>query len=87
MLYVVGRRMLSCLNIRIYAKRQIIFFSKVAFNIILIIAGALLISGFLRNIQHQTALYKQKANSEKVLDETIRILKESSRSMRLKQVL
>lgn len=68
-------------------KAKSIFFSKVALNIILIIAGALLISGFRRNIQHQTALYKQKANSEKVLDETIRILKESSRSMCLKQVL
>jgi len=58
-------------------KANTYFFSKVAFNLILMIAGAFLISLFLRQIQNQTALVKQRDNSEQALNEAIEILKEN----------
>ncbi len=50
------------------------FFSKVVFNLILIVIGACVITGFLRRIQHRTALYKQQQNSEKALSEALSAL-------------
>ena len=50
------------------------FFTKVVFNVCLIIFGALLISFFLRQMQHFAALQKQQRSNETALNETIEIL-------------
>ncbi len=50
------------------------FFTKVVFNVCLIIFGALLISFFLRQMQHSAALQKQQRSNETALNETIEIL-------------
>ncbi len=50
------------------------FFSKVAINAFLIILGTVLIALFLRQMQHQTALFKQEQNSTQALSEAISIL-------------
>ena len=50
------------------------FFSKVAINALLIIIGAILISFFLRELQHRSALERQKINSNLALSEAVSIL-------------
>ena len=54
------------------------FFSKVIIDALLIIIGAVLISAFLRSMQHESALYKQRKSSEETLNETVEILTENS---------
>ena len=50
------------------------FFSKVVFNVLLIVIGATLIGLFLRDIQRKTSYYKQQENSELALAEAITTL-------------
>lgn len=54
-------------------KANIYFFSKVVFNALLIVLGAVLIALFLRQMQHKTALTKQRENSEQALAEAVSI--------------
>ena len=54
------------------------FFAKVIVNVILIIVGAVLITVFLRTMQHQAALYKQRVNSEKALEEAVSTLSDNN---------
>ncbi|MCR5796185.1 MAG: mechanosensitive ion channel family protein [Solobacterium sp.] len=54
------------------------FFTKVIIDALLIILGAILISSFLRRMQHDTALYKQRQSSEEALNETVELLAENS---------
>ncbi len=55
-------------------KANTYFFLKVAINAFLIILGALLITFFLRKMQNETALSKQRISSEQSLKEAISIL-------------
>lgn len=50
------------------------FFSKVVFNTILVVVGAFLIAFFLRRMQDQTAIYRQRNSSEQALNEVVEIL-------------
>ena len=59
-------------------KANIYFFSKVVFNALLIVLGAVLIALFLRQMQHQTALAKQRENSEQALSEAVSILEKNA---------
>ena len=63
---------------KVRKRANLFFFSKVIFNALLMIAGAVLISVFLRSIQHQSSLYKQQVNSKEILNETIQILDENT---------
>ncbi len=55
-------------------KANVYFFSKVVFNIFLIVIGALVIGLFLRDIQTQASMARQKENSNLALDEALSIL-------------
>ena len=59
-------------------KANIYFFSKVVFNAVLIVLGAVLIALFLRQMQHKTALTKQRENSEQALTEAVSILEKNA---------
>ena len=59
-------------------KANIYFFSKVVFNALLIVLGAVLIALFLRQMQHRTALTKQRENSEQALAEAVSILEKNA---------
>jgi len=59
-------------------KANIYFFSKVVFNALLIVLGAVLIALFLRQMQHKTALTKQRENSEQALAEAVSILEKNA---------
>jgi hypothetical protein len=59
-------------------KANIYFFSKVVFNALLIVLGAVLIALFLRQMQHKTALTKQRENSEQALTEAVSILEKNA---------
>ncbi|MBR3185001.1 MAG: mechanosensitive ion channel [Oscillospiraceae bacterium] len=59
-------------------KANIYFFSKVVFNALLIVLGAVLIALFLRHMQHKTALTKQRENSEQALAEAVSILEKNA---------
>ena len=59
-------------------KANIYFFSKVVFNALLIVLGAVLIALFLRQMQHRTALAKQRENSEQALSEAVSILEKNA---------
>ncbi len=50
------------------------FFSKVVFNVLLIVIGATMIGLFLNDIQKKTSAYKQQENSELALAEAITTL-------------
>ena len=50
------------------------FFAKVAFNLFLIVLGAVFIALFLRNMQGETAMYKQREGSVQALTEAVEIL-------------
>ena len=63
---------------QIRKKANTYFFSKVAFNAVLMIIGAVVIALFLTQMQNQTSLYRQKENSEQALTEVVRVL-ESNR--------
>ena len=63
---------------RIRKKANTYFFSKVAFNVLLIVLGAVLIGLFLRQIQRSTALSKQRENSEIALQEAVTILEKNA---------
>ena len=54
------------------------FFSKVILNAMLMVIGAVMISLFLRGMQHQSALYKQQINNMEALNETVEILNETN---------
>ncbi len=58
-------------------KANIYFFSKVVFNLLLIILGAVLIASFLRRIQMRTALAKQTENCELAITEAVSTLREN----------
>lgn len=53
------------------------FFAKVAVNIVLILIGAIFISVFLRQMQAQTALVKQRENSDMALTRVVATLQEN----------
>ena len=53
------------------------FFGKMLFNLFLVIFGAILIAVFLRQMQAQTALAKQKENSRLALEEAVTALDEN----------
>ena len=63
---------------QIRKKANTYFFSKVAFNAVLMVIGAVVIALFLTRMQNQTSLYRQKENSEQALTEVVRVL-ESNR--------
>lgn len=54
------------------------FFTKVAVNIVLMIIGTVAISIFLIQMQHKTALYKQKTNNEQSLADAISIMEQNA---------
>ena len=54
------------------------FFLKVAFNAILMILGAVIISIFLTQMQHQTALVKQRENNMQSLSDAVAIMESNS---------
>ncbi|MBR0374743.1 MAG: mechanosensitive ion channel family protein [Mogibacterium sp.] len=54
------------------------FITKVVINVFLMILGAVLIAAFLRQMQQQTALVKQREGSELALTETISVLRENT---------
>ncbi len=54
------------------------FFVKVLFNAALMIIGAVIISIFLTQMQHQTALLKQRKNNEQSLSDAISVLENNS---------
>ncbi len=58
-------------------KANTYFFTKVIVNACLIIFGALLISFFLRQMQHSAGLRKQQRSNETALTETIEILSQN----------
>lgn len=59
-------------------KANIYFFSKVAVNLLLMIIGAVIIGIFLTQMQRQTALLKQKENSQQALTEAVSALEENA---------
>ena len=59
-------------------KANTYFFSKVAFNLLLMILGAVLIALFLRQMQNQTALLKQRENSRQSLEEAVALLEQNA---------
>ncbi len=59
-------------------KANLHFFMKVTINTLLIVLGAVLISLFLRQMQRQTALYKQRQSSELALAEAVSTLEENA---------
>ncbi|MBR3053581.1 MAG: mechanosensitive ion channel family protein [Firmicutes bacterium] len=54
------------------------FFAKVAVNFFLMILGAVLITVFLRGMQGQAAIQKQKENSERALSDAVTILSQNN---------
>ena len=56
------------------------FYTKVIINTFLIIAGAVLITLFLRSLQHRTSLSRQRINSETALTEVTSVLEKNSRN-------
>ncbi len=60
------------------SRANLYFFSKVIFNLLLMVVGALVIAGFLRRMQNQAALFKQQRNSEKALTEAINVLQSNA---------
>ncbi len=54
--------------------------SKVVFNLVLMVLGAVIIAVFLRNIQTRTSLAKQKDNSELALSEVVSIMERNDRN-------
>ena len=69
-------------HIKTRKKANTYFFSKVFFNLCLVLVGAILISSFLRTMQNQAALGKQRSNSEQALSEAIRMLSENENNAR-----
>lgn len=63
-------------------KANTYFFIKVAFNAFLIVIGALLIAMFLRQMQRQVALTRQKENSLLSLSEAVSTLEENERDVK-----
>ena len=61
-------------------KANTYFFSKVAFNFGLIVIGALLVGLFLRNIQTDTSMERQKTNSQLALRDVLSTLDRNERS-------
>ena len=59
------------------------FLSKVVFNLLLIIIGALIVSLFLRQMQMRTALVKQEEVSTLALEETVSTLEENAENVRI----
>ncbi len=59
---------------QIRKKANTYFFSKVVFNTLLVIVGAFVISFFLRQMQDQTAIYRQRESSEQALNEVVEVL-------------
>ena len=59
-------------NIR--KKANTYFFSKVAVNVLLLVLGTVLIASFLRQMQRDTAYYKQEQNSRQALAEAVSLL-------------
>lgn len=57
------------------------FFSKVIFNVCMIIIGALIIGVFLRQMQAQTAIAKQQENSQLALDEAVATIEENQKNV------
>ncbi len=55
-------------------KANTFFFSKMGFNLLLIVLGAVLIGLFMRSMQREAAYRKQKENSSQALTETTTIL-------------
>ncbi|MBQ6388634.1 MAG: mechanosensitive ion channel family protein [Mogibacterium sp.] len=54
------------------------FFGKIGVNLLLIFLGAVFIAIFLRQMQSQTALTKQRENSELALTEAVKVLEENA---------
>ena len=67
---------------RIRKRANTYFFTKVAINAFLIIMGTLLITLFLRQMQHRTALFKQQQNSTQALSEAISVLEKNAEDAR-----
>ncbi|MCR5230754.1 MAG: hypothetical protein K6D03_11570, partial [Solobacterium sp.] len=61
-------------------KANLYFFSKVAVNAFLIVVGTMIIWLFLRSIQSQASLARQKENSSLALDEALAILERNEDS-------
>ncbi len=61
-------------------KANLYFFSKVAVNAFLIVVGTMIIWLFLRSIQSQASLARQKENSNLALDEALAILERNEDS-------
>ena len=59
-------------------KANTYFFSKVVFNFLLIVLGAVFIAFFLRHMQRETALFEQRINSEQALTEAVWTLEENA---------
>ena len=59
-------------------KANTYFFSKVVFNFLLIVLGAVLIAFFLRHMQREAALLEQRINSEQALTEAVWTLEENA---------
>ena len=58
----------------VHKKANTYFFSKVVFNLLLIVLGALFIGLFLSRLQRQAVLRNQRENSEHALQEAVQIL-------------
>ena len=68
-----GKRFMENMSV-IRKKANKYFFSKVIFNALLLIIGAVLIALFLRQVQQKNVLYKQQQSSEQALTETLSVL-------------
>ena len=63
-------------------KANTYFFSKVIVNALLVIIGAVLIGVFLRNMQNDVSIYKQRKNSETALNEAVEVLSSNKNDAR-----
>ena len=61
-------------NADVLRRANTYFFAKVIFNLLLIVLGAVFIAVFLRGMQNDSALYKQRESSVQSLTEAVEIL-------------
>ena len=64
--------------VNVRKKANTYFFSKVVFNLLLIVLGAVIIAAFLRQMQMKTAFFKQEQNSRQALSEAVSILERNA---------